>query len=147
MQKEKLLISACLLGIPCRYDGRAVAKISKEELDGLMEKYELIPVCPEIYGGLSTPRNPSEARDGGVYMNDGRDVTENFTRGAVATLKIAEALGAKRALLKARSPSCGKGAVYDGTFSGTLIAQDGVTADLLIKNGVSVFSEEEISKL
>ena len=142
--KKNLIISACLLGISCRYDGKSVKKI---DVEGLAEKYNLIPVCPEIYGGLPTPRTPSERVGDLVLMKDGRDVTENYNRGAVASLEIAKANGATLALLKERSPSCGKGAIYDGTFSGNLTARHGVCAELLINSGISVFGESEIEKL
>ena len=144
MKKENLLISACLFGIPTRYDGKSVTKI---DIEALREKYNLVPVCPEIYGGLTTPRRPSEQRDGGVYMDDGTDVSENFLRGAKCAYQLATALDCKIALLKARSPSCGKGKVYDGSFTGTLIDGNGVTAEYLISRGISVYTEEEISKL
>ena len=100
--KEKLLISACLLGIGCRYDGGRIRKIDSA---ALLDKYELIPVCPEIYGGLPTPRIPSERIGDKVMMKDGTDVTENYNRGMEHTVMIAEALGARKALLKAKSPS------------------------------------------
>ena len=127
---EKILVSACLLGIPCRYDGKSMPN---EKVMALKEKYTLIPVCPEIYGGLPTPRTPSERVGDLVLMKDGKDVTENYNRGADATLKIAEVNGAKIAILKAKSPSCGKGMIYDGTFSGTLTAGDGVTVEKLTR--------------
>ncbi len=142
--KENLIISACLLGIPCRYDGKSVRKI---DIAPLLEKYNLIPVCPEIYGGLSTPRIPSERQGGEVTMQNGSDVTENFKRGARSALEFARINNAKKALLKAKSPSCGKGEIYDGSFSGTLTEGNGVTAELFLKNGILVFSENEIDKL
>ena len=142
--KEKLLISACLLGIGCRYDGGRVRKIDSAALLG---KYELIPVCPEIYGGLPTPRIPSERIGDKVMMKDGTDVTENYNRGMEHTVMIAEALGARKALLKAKSPSCGKGYIYDGSFSGTLVPGNGVTAKRLIELGFEVYTEDEIFKL
>ena len=142
--KEKLLISACLLGIGCRYDG---ARVKKIDISELCERYDLIPVCPEIYGGLPTPRTPSERLDDRVLMRDGTDVTEQFIRGAEHTLDIAVASGARLALLKERSPSCGKGEIYDGSFSGKLICRDGVTAEYLIGNGIRVFGESEIHML
>ena len=142
--KRNLLISACLLGIPCRYDGKRVAKV---DISALREKYNLIPICPEIYGGLPTPRIPSERVDGRVLMKDGRDVTENYKRGAEASLDIAKANGVSLALLKARSPSCGKGLIYDGSFSGTLTEGDGVAAELLMKEEITVFTEEELDLL
>ncbi len=144
MEKKNLIISACLLGVPCRYDGKSVKKIDVEKL---RERYNLIPVCPEIYGGLTTPRNPSEQRDGGVYMNDGRDVSENYNRGAVSTYMICSMLDCKIALLKERSPSCGSGKIYDGSFTSTLIDGDGVTAKYLKERGITVFGESEIDKL
>ena len=144
MKKENLLISACLFGIPCRYDGKSVTKIDVERLK---EKYNLVPVCPEIYGGLSTPRRPSEQKDGGVFMNDGTDVSENFLRGAKAAYSLATLLDCKKALLKERSPSCGKGKIYDGTFTSTLADRDGVTAELLISKGIRVLGESEIDLL
>ena len=142
--KEKLLISACLLGVGCRYDG---GKVKKTDADQLMEKYELIPVCPEIYGGLPTPRVPSERVGDRVLMKDGRDVTENFIRGMEHTLMLADALGARLALLKAKSPSCGKGKIYDGSFSGTLTEGDGYTVEHLKRAGIEVYTEDEIDDL
>ena len=141
---EKILVSACLLGIPCRYDGKSMPN---EKVMALKEKYTLIPVCPEIYGGLPTPRTPSERVGELVIMRDGTDVTENYNRGADATLKIAEINGAKIAILKAKSPSCGKGLIYDGTFSGTLTDGDGVTAEKLTRVGIKVLTENEIDEL
>ena len=142
--KRNLLISACLLGIPCRYDGKRVTKV---DISALRKKYNLIPICPEIYGGLPTPRIPSERVGGRVLMKDGRDVTENYKRGAEASLDIAKANGVSLALLKARSPSCGKGLIYDGSFSGTLTEGDGVAAELLMKEEITVFTEEELDLL
>ena len=141
---ENLLISACLLGIPCRYDGKSVKAVSVETLRA---KYNLIPVCPEIYGGLPTPRVPSERIGDKVMMKDGTDVTENYQRGARETLELCRIFGAKTAILKERSPSCGKGEIYDGSFSGALTARDGVTAELLISEGIRVIGESEIKIL
>lgn len=141
---EKILVSACLLGISCRYDGRSVPN---EQVIALSEKYALIPVCPEIYGGLSTPRTPSERVGERVLMKDGRDVTENYARGAEATLRLAELSGAKYAILKAKSPSCGKGRIYDGTFTGRLVDGDGVTAENLTRVGIKVLTEDELDLL
>lgn len=142
--KEKLLISACLLGIGCRYDGGRVKKV---DYDALRDKFELIPVCPEIYGGLSTPRVPSERIGDRVVMKDGTDVTDNFIRGMEHTLMLAEATGARLALLKAKSPSCGKGLIYDGSFSGTLTVGDGYTTEHLLRAGITVYTETEIDEL
>ena len=141
--KKKVLISACLLGVNCRYDG-GNNKLPEDKLNKLMEKYELIPVCAEVYGGLTTPRIPSERRDGGVYSKTGTDVTAEFTRGAEAVLYMAKLLGAEQAILKENSPSCGNGRIYDGTFTGTLTEGDGVTAELLKRNGITVMGEKSL---
>ncbi len=141
---KNLLISACLLGIPCRYDGRSVKGVDTELLS---EKFNLIPVCPEIYGGLPTPRTPSERVGDKTLMKDGRDVTENYLRGAEAAYALCLSLDCKMALLKERSPSCGKGKIYDGTFTGTLIDGEGVTAEYLRERGIKIFGESEIEEL
>lgn len=141
--KKKVLISSCLLGVNCRYDGGS-NKLPDEKLKELREKYELIPVCPECYGGLTTPRIPSERRDGKVFSKLGVDVTVEFTKGAEAALYLAELLGAELAILKENSPSCGSGTIYDGSFSGTLTEGDGVTAELLKKHDITVIGEKSI---
>lgn len=141
---ENLLISACLLGIPCRYDGRSVKAV---DVSALREKYNLIPVCPEIYGGLPTPRTPSERQGDKTVMKDGRDVTENYLLGAKAAYDLCSELGCKKALLKEKSPSCGKGKIYDGSFTGTLTDGSGVTAEYLMARGIDVYGESEIDKL
>lgn len=142
----RLLISACLLGINCKYSGDNNA-IADELLKELKNKYELVPVCPEAYGGLTTPRLPAEIRDGGVFAKDGTDVTTQFQKGAVESTKLAKMLECEKALLKLRSPSCGHGEVYDGTFTGKVVAGNGLTADMLLKAGIEVFGENEIEKL
>ena len=142
--KETVLISACLLGVRCRYDGKSVPQ---EAVCRLAEKYQLIPVCPEQLGGLSTPRAPSERRDGGVFTNAGLDVTEAYRRGAEEALRLAKLFGCKRAVLKERSPSCGSGRIYDGSFSGALTEGDGVTAALLKRNGIVVYGESALEAL
>ena len=134
--KEKLVISACLLGRACRYDGRSVKAV---DFDALSEKYDLIPICPEVDGGLPTPRTPSERIGDRVMMRDGTDVTENYLRGAEHAYKICLSHGAGIALLKERSPSCGKGRIYDGTFSGTLKNGMGTAAEALKQAGVALF--------
>ena len=143
---EKLLISACLIGSDCKYNGGNNA-LSDEELKKLREKYILVPVCPESAGGLPTPRVPGERRGAQVVAKDGRDLTENFRRGAEIALLLAQRHGCRKALLKAKSPSCGSGSIYDGSFSGTLISGDGVTAQLLKEKGIQVFSENESDEL
>jgi uncharacterized protein YbbK (DUF523 family) len=135
------LCSACLLGINCRYDGKSKPN---EKILELSKKETFVLVCPEQLGGLPTPRIQSEIRDGKVFNLAGEDVTENFQKGAEETLKLAKKHNLKEAILKQRSPSCGCGQIYDGTFSGKVIEGWGITADLLRKNGIKVISEEEI---
>ena len=139
----KILISACLLGACCRYDGASKAHPLAA---ALAERHTLVPVCPEQLGGLPTPRPPAERRGGRVVTQSG-DVTEQYLRGAEETLKLCNLLGCEAAVLKERSPSCGRGQVYDGTFSGTLTAGDGVTAELLAAHGIPVYGESQIEKL
>ena len=144
MKKQPILVSACLLGVCCRYDGE-----SKPNADviKLREKYILIPICPEVDGGLPTPRTPSERVGDKVLMRDGKDVTANYKNGAEEALRKAKEYSCTCAVLKARSPSCGSGKIYDGIFSGNLTDRDGVCAELLKKNGITVFTEEEIHLL
>ena len=139
----RLLVSACLLGCPCRYDG--ASKLCPAVL-ALAERHELVPVCPEQLGGLPTPRPPAERREDRVVTQSG-DVTEQYRRGAEETLKLCKLFGCEAAVLKERSPSCGHGQVYDGTFSGTLTAGDGVTAELLSAHGIPVYGESRIEEL
>lgn len=141
---EKILVSACLLGTPCRYDGKS------KPVSGVIElksKYELIPVCAEVLGGLPTPRIGAEIVGERVLRSDGVDVTKEYNTGANAVLEIAKENGCKIAILKSKSPSCGKNAVYDGTFTKTLIQGNGILCELLMKNGITVFDETEIDKL
>ena len=144
--KEPLLISACLLGVACRYDGQS-KPLDTETLARLRARYALIPVCPEQLGGLPTPRLPAERGPDGVHNRAGENVTAQFFRGAAETLRIAAFFGCQRALLKERSPSCGSGEVYDGFFAGVLRPGDGVTAETLKANGVTVCGEGEAEKL
>ena len=139
--KEKILVSACLLGIDCKYSG---GNNLNEKVLEYIKDYEVIPVCPEIMGGLSTPRPPSERVGDKVLNNQGTDVTNEYTKGALETLKLAKLFNVKKALLKAKSPSCGKGKIYDGTFTSTLIEGNGVTVDLLESNGIEVISEQDL---
>lgn len=141
--KTKALVSACLVGVECKYSGGSNI-LPEDKLKKLMDKYELIPVCPEAYGGLTTPRNPSERRGDRVVSCEGADVTEQFERGAQAALQLAKLFGARTAILKENSPSCGSGTIYDGTFTGTLTQGDGVAAELLKAHGIAVIGESEI---
>ena len=132
-----MIVSACLAGFPCRYDGKARPCAQVVEL---VKAGKAIPVCPEQLGGLPTPRTSCEIREGRVVDADGRDRTEAFRRGARAVLQIAQTYGATEALLQSRSPSCGSGRIYDGSFTKTLTAGDGVTARLLKENGIQVIA-------
>ena len=139
----RLLVSACLLGCPCRYDG--AAKPCTAVL-ALAERYELVPVCPEQLGGLPTPRPPAERRGDRVVTRSG-DVTEQYRRGAAEAVRLARLLRCDGAVLKEKSPSCGRSAIYDGTFTRTLTAGDGVTAEALLAAGIPVYGESEAEKL
>ena len=141
--KPRIIISACLLGENCKYSG-GNNKIDVSELE---EYFELIPVCPECFGGLPIPREPAEIKDGRVFQKSGKDVTDEFVYGAEQTLYIAEEKNCVAALLKENSPSCGFGKIYDGSFSGKLIDSNGITAELLSRNGIAVFGENRINKL
>jgi uncharacterized protein YbbK (DUF523 family) len=135
------LCSACLLGINCSYDGGNRAN----EYLMLYKDDIIIPICPEIYGGLPTPREPAEQRGDRVYTKSGKDITGHFMKGAREVLKIAKLYDIKEAILKSRSPSCGCGKIYDGTFSRRLIDGDGVTTALLKQHGIRVITEEDLS--
>jgi len=140
----KILISACLLGTCCRYDGASKVHPLASEL---ARQHELIPVCPEQLGGLATPRPPAERQGEQVVTKTGVDVTEEYRRGAAETLRLYKLLKCEAAVLKERSPSCGHGEIYDGTFSEVLTAGDGTTAQLLAAQGISVYGESEIKNL
>jgi len=146
-----LLVSACLVGIPCRYDG---GSCPHDQLQALAARGGVLPFCPEVGGGLPTPRPPAEIQggDGGDVLEgqarvvnvEGKDVTAEFLAGAREALRIARRWGVQEAVLKARSPSCGVGQIYDGSFSGRLVEGDGVTTALLKREGIIVKSEEEM---
>jgi len=137
---ETLLISACLLGVNCKYNGGSNA-LPPEALERLRQRCRLIPVCPEAAGGLPIPREPSERRGDRVVSRSGQDVTAAFLRGAETAAALAERFGAKKALLKSNSPSCGSGMIYDGSFSGTLTPGDGVAAEYLKRKNVDIFHD------
>jgi len=141
---ENLLISACLLGCNTTYrgDSNYQSKITE-----LKRKYNLIPVCPEQLGGLTTPRDPSERKADKVISCKNIDVTSQFKKGAKEALSLAKLFDCKIAVLKENSPSCGYGKIYDGTFTGVLVPGNGVTADLLCENGIKVFGESKIDEL
>lgn len=146
-----ILVSACLAGCECRYDGAAN---TSRKVSELVAEGRAIQVCPEEDGGLPTPRPPAEIVGGDghdvlagraqVVTVDGQDVTDIYLKGAQKALEAARAAGATKAILKSRSPSCGKGAIYDGTFSRTKTSGDGVTAALLSQNGIEVLTESDL---
>ena len=140
----RILVSACLLGVSCRYDGKSKPHPA---VLALQERHQLIPVCGEIFGGLPTPRTPAERVGDRVLTEAGRDVTAEYRRGAEEVLALARRLDCKAALLKERSPSCGTGEIYDGSFTRTLTAGDGVTAELLRASGIAVFGESRLADL
>ena len=144
MSKPRILVSACLLGVCCRYNAERTVL---PELEALMERAELIPVCPETLGGLPTPRLPAERRGDQVINSEGEDVTLHYARGAEETLRLAQLFGARVALLKERSPSCGAGEIYDGSFAHARIPGDGVAAQRLKESGVAVYGESRIGEL
>jgi uncharacterized protein YbbK (DUF523 family) len=135
------LCSACLLGVKCRFDGQAA---TDEKVLALGRKEVLVPVCPEQLGGLPTPRRPQEIRGKKVITDLEDDVTNQFNKGAEEVLHIAQLYGITEAVFKQRSPSCGCGKIYDGTFSDRVIKGDGVTTALLKKNGINVITEEDL---
>ncbi len=137
----RLLVSACLLGLCCRYDGQSRAD---GNVLALLKAHTLVPVCPEQLGGLPTPRCPCEIRGDRVIARDGTDRTAEYQRGAEEALRLCRLFSCEAAVLKARSPSCGAGRVYDGTFTGTLWAGNGITAGLLIQNGIPVYTEQNL---
>ena len=140
MEKEKILISACLIGLNCKYDG---GNNENSKLVELMKEKDLVPICPEQLGGLKTPRESAERKQEKVITKEGVDVTKEYQKGAEEVLKLAKKLNIKKAILKSRSPSCGIDEIYDGTFSHNLVKGDGVTAELLKKNEIEVISSDE----
>ena len=148
-----ILVSACLLGINCKYNGKNNRNTFVLELG---KKVPLIPVCPEQLGGLPTPRIGSEITGGGgkevlekkawVVNQEGEDVTSYFLKGAAETLRLAEIMGSNMAILKSNSPSCGSGAIYSGEFDGKLKKGEGVTAALLKEKGLLVLTENIFSE-
>jgi uncharacterized protein YbbK (DUF523 family) len=136
-----IIVSACLADVHCRYDGGAKPCSS---VIRLVAEGKAIPLCPEQLGGLPTPRMPAEQIGDKVMRKNGVDVTAEFSRGAQEALKIARLIGVKTAILKAKSPSCGSGKIYDGSFTDTLINGNGTFAELCKNNGIEVKTEEEI---
>jgi len=139
-----ILISSCLLGEKCRYNATDSYCV---DLEKYKNKHTFISVCPEILGGMNTPRDPAERKGNTVITKAGEDVTEFYRRGAIETLRIAKMYNCEIAIMKERSPSCGKDCVYDGNFTGNIIDGNGVTVDLLLQNGIKVFGESQFCLL
>ncbi len=139
------LVSACLLGTPCRYDG--ASKPISPAIRALMQAHTLIPICPEILGGLPTPRVPAERVGARVLTKEGADVTAAYQRGAAEVLRLLRLFEADGVILQEKSPSCGKAGIYDGSFSRRLIPGMGVTAAALFEAGVPLYTPEELSVL
>lgn len=142
----KILISACLLGMPVRYDGQSKGVVSNW-LQGLGAEGRLLPFCPEVAGGLPTPRPPAERQGERVITQGGEDVTTEFLRGAQLALALCQREGIRLALLKEGSPSCGSGRIYNGQFTGVSMAGEGCTTALLRRHGIDVFSEDQLAQL
>lgn len=140
----KILVSACLLGENCKYSG---GNNKCDDVIRLGEKHKLVPICPECFGGLPIPRVPSEIKNGRVYSKTGEDLTEAFHDGAEKALYVAEESGCQLAILKERSPSCGFGKIYDGSFTGKTIDGNGITAQLLYDHGITILGESKIDKI
>lgn len=144
---NKILVSACLLGHPVRYDGKSVPLKEIEWLLQLQQQNRLVIICPEQVGGLPTPRDPAERQQNKVITVNGQNVTAEFELGALNALRLCQQHDIKIALLKAKSPSCGNQQIYNGQFNNTLISSQGVTAELLTKHDIKVYSELEITQL
>ena len=134
------IVSACLCGEKVRYDSKAK---TIEKVKQLTDEGKAIMICPEIEGGLPVPRHPCEIQNNKVINNSGEDKTSEFRKGADKTLQLCKKYNIKKAILKEKSPSCGSNYIYDGTFTGTLIPGQGITAKLLTENGIEVISDEE----
>ncbi len=145
MDKPRVLVSFCLLGAQCRYDGQCKPPLA--ELARLQARFDLIPICPEQLGGLATPRPPAERRGSRVVTASGLDVTEAYARGAQQVLQLARQFSCRAAILKAKSPACGSGLIYDGSFTRRLVPGWGVAAQLLRENGLLVCDETQIGWL
>jgi uncharacterized protein YbbK (DUF523 family) len=139
---EKLIISACLLGKNCKYNGK---NNYKDEIELLKDKFEIIPICPEVFGGLGIPRLKSEINNGKVINEEGIDVTRNFVLGANKALELAK--DSKYALLKDGSPSCGSTYIYDGTFNSIKINDFGMTVRLLKEKNIKIYTENNWKEL
>lgn len=141
MKKGYVLVSACLLGKNCKYNG---GNNYNEQVIKYLKDYEIIPICPEVMAGFSTPRAPLEIYNDRLINNRGEDYTKDMQRACADIVKIINEKKTILAVLKARSPSCGKGEIYDGTFSHTIVCRNGLACEVVLKEGIKVLTEEEI---
>lgn len=139
-----ILVSACLIGINCKYNGK---NNYNEKIFDLVKQGKAIPICPEQLGGLTTPRNPSEIKiingKKRVFTKEGKDVTKEFEKGALEVLNLIKTLNIKKVILKSKSPSCGYKKIYNGNFEGKLIEENGILTDILLKNNIEVLSSDD----
>lgn len=139
-----IIVSACLAGVECRYNGQAFPVPAIVEM---VKRGQAIPICPELLGNLPIPRPSGERREGRIYSRDGEDVTTEYECGAKIALSLVKLVNADKVILKSKSPTCGCGQIYDGTFSGKLIPGDGIFAELVKENNIAVFTENQLDKL
>lgn len=141
---ENILVSSCIYGNNTKYNG---LNNYNPLIEKIKKKYNVILICPEVMGGLSTPRNPSEIKENKVYSNTGVDVTKEYNKGAQIALELVKKYNITKAILKESSPSCGSNLIYDGSFSGKKINGMGITARLLVENGIEIYNENQIEEL
>ncbi len=139
--KAMKLVSACLAGVECRYNGSAYAV---PQIVEMVKGGKAIPICPELLAGLPIPRPPAEQQNGRIISSNGDDQTTDYLLGSKTALEIALLIHCKQAILKANSPTCGCGVIYDGTFSGHLIKGDGIFSKMLKEHNIEVFTEENM---
>lgn len=139
-----IVVSACLAGVECRYNGQA---FPVPAIVDMVKRGQAIPICPELLGNLPIPRPSGERREGRIFSRDGEDVTAEYECGAKTALSIVKLVNADKVILKSKSPTCGCGQIYDGSFSGNLIPGDGIFAELLKENHIAVYNENQLDEL
>ena len=144
MKKGSVLVSSCLLGEDCKYNGQ---NNYNEKVVEYLKDYDIIPICPEVLAGFSIPREPLEICNCRLITKSGKDYTKEMDAACQTIIKIIKEKKPLFAILKARSPSCGKGEIYDGTFTHTIVSKNGMAADVILNGGIKVFTEEEIEEI
>ena len=139
-----IIVSACLAGVECRYNGKS---FPIPVVMDMVKKGQAIPLCPELLGNLPIPRLSAEQRDGKIFSSDGQDVTVDYVTGARIALRIAQLIDCKKAILKSKSPTCGCGMIYDGTFSGKMIKGEGTFSKMLKQENIEVCTEDELEEV